>query len=176
MNACHHAPGARLTGLALQVLLLLLLLSTACLAQDGVEPDAAKAHGAPAVSIDEKNPQRALDQQFNLQRPELSGVIIDRTLTMAGRTFYRSFSQAAMRDPIVSGAELTVSERPDPRWGSQLWIAERNQIYFSTQLSPRISEADRYADEAVRVVQEAILRRRIAQSLQPSLDLSDEEL
>ncbi|WFF40297.1 curli production assembly protein CsgE [Salinicola endophyticus] len=171
MNAYRHAPGARLLGL-----LVLLALSTDGLAQDGVESDAAKAPDTPTVNIDEKNPQRALDKQFNLQRPELSGVIIDRTLTMAGRTFYRSFSQAAMRDPIVASAELTVTERPDPRWGSQLWISERNQTYFSTQLSPRISEADRYADDAVRVVQEAILRRRIAQSLQPSLDLSDEEL
>lgn len=107
---------------------------------------------------------------------ELTGIMVDRTITMAGKTFYRAFSQLAMDNLIIGNATLTIQERPDARWGSQLWVMEGNKMYFRTQLSPRISEADRVAGEAVEVVQEALLQQQLTAALTSDKDLGKEEL
>lgn len=114
------------------------------------------------------------------QRPngssELTGVLVDRTITMAGKTFYRAFSQRAMDNRIIGNATITISERPDARWGSQVWIMEGNRMYFRTQLSPRINEADRAAGEAVQIVEKAILRHQLTSAINSDKDLGSEEL
>lgn len=107
---------------------------------------------------------------------ELTGVMVDRTITMAGKTFYQAFSQRAMGNLIIGNATITIQERPDARWGSQIWVMDRNQMYFRTQLSPRISEADRAAGEAVQIVEEALLRQQIASALASDKDLGKEEI
>ena len=107
---------------------------------------------------------------------ELTGVMVDRTITMAGKTFYRAFSQRAMDNLIIGNATITINERPDARWGSQVWVMEGNRMYFRTQLSPRINEADRAAGEAVQTVEEALLRQQLASALTSDKDLGKEEL
>lgn len=107
---------------------------------------------------------------------ELTGIMVDRTITMAGKTFYRAFSQRAMDNLLIGNATLTIQERPDARWGSQVWIMEGNRMYFRTQLSPRISEADLVAGEAVQIVEEALLQHQLASALTSDKDLGREEL
>ncbi|EHJ94259.1 CsgE family curli-type amyloid fiber assembly protein [Vreelandella boliviensis] len=107
---------------------------------------------------------------------ELTGVLVDRTITMAGKTFYRAFSQRALDNLIIGNATITINERPDARWGSQIWVMEGNRMYFRTQLSPRISEAGRAAGEAVQTVEEALLRQQLTSALNSDKDLGKEEL
>ncbi len=135
------------------------------------------------------NEQQAIDSINQLSSPdgpevesvrsassELTGVMVDRTITMAGKTFYRAFSQRAMDNMIIGNATITIQERPDARWGSQIWVMDGNRMYFRTQLSPRISEADRAAGEAVQIVEEALLRHQIASALTSDKDLGREEI
>ena len=107
---------------------------------------------------------------------ELSGVMVDRTSTMAGKTFYRAFSQHAMGNTIIGNAAITIQEQPDARWGSQVWVMDESQIYFRTQLSPRVSEADRAAEEAVQIVEEALLRQQIVSAPNTNKDLGGDTL
>ena len=107
---------------------------------------------------------------------ELTGVMVDRTITMAGKTFYRAFSQRAMDNLIIGNATITIKERPDARWGSQIWVMEGNRMYFRTQLSPRINEADRAAVEAVQTVERALIERQISAAVSSDQDLGKEEL
>lgn len=142
----------------------------------------------PAATLP-ANEQEAIDAINQLSSPdgpevqgttnrgsELTGVMVDRTITMAGKTFYRAFSQQAMDNLIIGNATITINERPDARWGSQIWVMEGNQMYFRTQLSPRINEADRAAGEAVQTVEEALLRQQLASALNSDKDLGTEEL
>jgi len=160
---------------------LLLAWLTASLAMANEPADPADA--LPA------NEQEAIDAINQLSSPdgpevqgttnggsELTGVMVDRTITMAGKTFYRAFSQQAMDNLIIGNATITINERPDARWGSQIWVMEGNQMYFRTQLSPRINEADRAAGEAVQTVEEALLRQQLASALNSDKDLGTEEL
>ena len=107
---------------------------------------------------------------------ELTGIMVDRTITMAGKTFYRAFSQQAMDNVIIGNATITIQERPDARWGSQVWVMEGNRMYFRTQLSPRISEAGRVAGDAVKTVEEALLQQQLSAALTSDKDLGKEEL
>ncbi|MGP9798583.1 CsgE family curli-type amyloid fiber assembly protein [Halomonas sp. 86] len=139
--------------------------------------------------VERLNEQKEIDSINQLSSPdgpeiesvksassELTGVMVDRTITMAGKTFYRAFSQRAMDNLIIGNATITIQERPDARWGSQIWVMDGNRMYFRTQLSPRINEADRAAGEAVQIVEEALLRQQIASALTSDKDLGREEI
>lgn len=139
--------------------------------------------------VERLNEQKEIDSINQLSSPdgpeiesvknassELTGVMVDRTITMAGKTFYRAFSQRAMDNLIIGNATITIQERPDARWGSQIWVMDGNRMYFRTQLSPRINEADRAAGEAVKIVEEALLRQQIASALTSDKDLGREEI
>lgn len=167
-----------------------LLLALACPAlaqqvEDGVSPNLP----APPSDTLPENEQEAVDainrlsgpdgeaiQERNYGSSELTGIMVDRTITMAGKSFYRAFSQRAMDNPLINGATITIQERPDARWGSQLWIMQGNQMFFRTQLSPRIGQADQVAEEAVQIVQEALLQQQLASALSSDIDLGSEEL
>ncbi|MDQ7734513.1 CsgE family curli-type amyloid fiber assembly protein [Halomonas sp. SpR1] len=155
------------------------VMSSSALANEPADP----AEALPA------NEQEAVDAINQLSSPdgpevrgnanggsELTGVMVDRTITMAGKTFYRAFSQRAMDNLIIGNATITINERPDARWGSQIWVMEGNRMYFRTQLSPKINEADRAAGEAVQTVEEALLRQQLASALTSDKDLGKEEL
>lgn len=109
------------------------------------------------------------------QGSELTGVLVDRTLTVIGKNFYRTFSQIAMEHPIIAGATLAIHERPDARWGVQLWITEGPRMYFRTQLSPRLGDAEDIARQAIDIVEKAILEQRLSAAMNPSIDLGKEE-
>lgn len=158
------------------------LTTSIALAEEPIQSD-------DALPANGQNEQEAIDAINKLSSPdgpevlantnggsELTGVLVDRTITMAGKTFYRAFSQLAMDNPLIGNATITVQERPDARWGSQLWIMEGNRMYFRTQLSPRISEADRVAGDAVQIVEEALLQQRLTAALTSDKDLGKEEL
>ncbi|MFG6668141.1 CsgE family curli-type amyloid fiber assembly protein [Halomonas sp. HNIBRBA4712] len=175
-----------------RTLLLLGALTVSLMAHGSEElptqPVSPNQPASPSETLPE-NEQEAVDAINRLSGPdgaeveprgygssELTGVMIDRTITMAGRSFYRAFSQRAMDNPLINSATITIQERPDARWGSQLWITQGNQMYFRTQLSPRITQADEVADEAVQVVQEALLQEQLATALTSDKDLGSEEL
>ncbi|WP_447530469.1 CsgE family curli-type amyloid fiber assembly protein [Vreelandella sp. TE19] len=158
----------------------LLLLGALSLALAGPVSASDSLPGNEQAAVDAINrlsgPDGAEVEPRGYGSSELTGVMVDRTITMAGKTFYRAFSQRAMGNPLINNATLIVQERPDARWGSQLWILQGNQMYFRTQLSPRINQADQAAEEAVQIVQDALLREQLATTLTFDKDLGSEEL
>jgi|GEM_PF-534619 curli production assembly/transport component CsgE len=125
---------------------------------------------------EEQGIEEQFSQQLNLDEPGLNGVLVDRTITMIGKTFYRQFSQLSMESTILSNANLSIHERPSARWGSQVWVSEGNKIIFEATLSPRLSDVDQYAEAAVEQVEQLIIQRKVMDALQQNEDLADEEL
>ena len=159
---------------------LLWCLTSVANAQPNVLVDASSLTRNEQAEVDAINQLSSPDGPEIQGRPngssELTGIMVDRTITMAGKTFYRAFSQQAMDNVIIGNATITIQERPDARWGSQVWIMEGNRMYFRTQLSPRISEADRVAGDAVKTVEEALLQQQLSAALTSDKDLGKEEL
>ncbi|RCV90615.1 CsgE family curli-type amyloid fiber assembly protein [Billgrantia montanilacus] len=167
------------------LLILLILPGYTALGQalpPAAEPSPAPGEEDPQAIIDDEEimeegeAEEELERQFSLAEPGLSGVLIDRTITMIGKTFYRQFSQLSLERPVLSNTTLSVHERPDARWGSQVWIAENNRILFQATLPPRLSEIDQYVQIAADQVEEMIIQRTIMQALDSDPDLADEEI
>ncbi|GAA5176757.1 MULTISPECIES: CsgE family curli-type amyloid fiber assembly protein [Halomonadaceae] len=157
--------------------ILLTLFSMVANAQDAITaPDQSKEAIKDPSGINrlESPDGPKIESSYN-GSSELTGVLVDRTLTVMGQNFYRAFSQIGMARPIIRGATLTIHERPDARWGIQLWITEGSRMYFRTQLSPRLSDANDIARQAIDIVEKAILKRRLSAALNPSIDLGKEE-
>src|SRR5690554_1841453 len=61
----------------------------------------------PGVIVEEDEPiveapgqaEEELSRQFRLDEPGITGIILDRTITMTGRTFSRQFSQQSLDRP-----------------------------------------------------------------------------
>lgn len=152
--------------------LLIIFISSFTLTTSGLANEQEEVEAINQLS----SPDGPEIQERQNRSSELTGVMVDRTVTMAGKTFYRAFSQRAMDNLIIGNATITIQERPDARWGSQIAIVEGNRMYFRAQLSPRISEADRVAGDAVEIVEEALLQQQLASALTSDKDLGKEEL
>ncbi|MGJ7456557.1 CsgE family curli-type amyloid fiber assembly protein [Halomonas sp. MA07-2] len=120
--------------------------------------------------------EEELSRQFSLGEPGISGVIVDRTITMTGKTFFRQFSQLSLDRPVIGNANLAIHERPSARWGSQIWITEGNRIIFEATMPPRLSEIDDYVEIAIEQVENLVIQRTIMQALENDPDLADEEI
>ena len=76
----------------------------------------------------------------------------------------------------MADTNLSIHERPDARWGSQVWITENNTILFDTRLPPRLSDIEAYAEAAIEQVQTRIIQETITRALGNDPDLADDEI
>ncbi|MGC3874123.1 CsgE family curli-type amyloid fiber assembly protein [Halomonas sp. GXIMD04776] len=107
--------------------------------------------------------------------PALTGLLVDRTITMIGKTFFQRFSQLRLDSVILSNTSLAIHERPSARWGSIVWVSEGTRILFEATLPPRLSDVDQYAEAAVGQVEQLVLKSKVSQALQSDGDLADDE-
>ncbi|MDW5375925.1 CsgE family curli-type amyloid fiber assembly protein [Halomonas sp. HP20-15] len=161
--------------LSVVLLVAAMTLTTAAGAQDVTVPDPQRA-----ASAQNDNPEGADGPVLNdAYKPHgaanLSGLLIDRTVTMIGKTFFRQFSQIRLDSLLLSDISLTVHERPSARWGSLIWITEDNRILYQATLPPRLSDVDQYATAAVEQVEQLHLQRKIMQALDNNGDLAGDE-
>ncbi|MHB0775012.1 CsgE family curli-type amyloid fiber assembly protein [Halomonas sp. WWR20] len=107
---------------------------------------------------------------------KLRGILVDRTITLAAKTFFSRFAQMRLYAPGLLDASLTIHERPSARWGSLIWITEGDDILYRTSLSPRLSTIDDDVKQAITAVQEQVVRKRLMDALQPNQDLAGDGL
>lgn len=168
MNSIITLPG--------RLLLSLLVIPGLVVAQPTTTESGQQAEDIDQSALEQGSASEQLSRQFNLDEPGLAGILVDRTITIMGKTFYRDFSQLAMQSALLNRAILTFHERPDARWGSQLWITEDRKVLFRTQLSPRLSASEGLAREAISIVEQRLLEQRLSSRLMPDQDLGKEEL
>lgn len=117
----------------------------------------------------EKESQRVL-------KDPLTGIVINRTITVLGKDFYHYFVTAWRNKDGDNRYTITIYERPSARWGSEIWIDyQRNQM-FHTFLSPARQAARKVSEEAVDIVHRNIIENEIRRALFQSEDLGPEEL
>ncbi|WP_084671155.1 CsgE family curli-type amyloid fiber assembly protein [Modicisalibacter ilicicola] len=133
--------------------------------------------GVPATADDRPEGEDGPSSEALAPAPEpaLTGLLVDRTITMIGKTFFQKFSQLRLDSAILSNASLAIHERPSARWGSIVWVSEGTRILYEATLPPRLSEVDQYAEAAVGQVEQLILRRKVTEALQDNHDLADDE-
>lgn len=106
----------------------------------------------------------------------LRGLIINRTITVLGWDFYKSFSEIWQALYPDSKNTLIVTERPTAKYGSEIWVSYDNQYVFHTFLSPARSRARDESKQAVDIVQKNVTSIDIRRKLFQDADMGPEEM
>jgi len=124
-----------------------------------------------------------LDSDLLQKRPErsvlddpLSGIVVNRTVTVLGNDFYQYFARAWREKDGDHRYSISVHERPSARWGSEIWIQYRQQRVFHMFLSPARQAAKEISEQAAQLVYENVVNSEIQRMLVQSQDLGEEEL
>jgi curli production assembly/transport component CsgE len=109
------------------------------------------------------------------EEAELTGFIVDNTISRSGHEFYRSFSER-LTDISVLDYNLVVRERPSARWGILIWVEHENHTLYRRFLQPNLGDIADSAYQAADFVLEEINRRRIEALFEDTHDLAKDEL
>ena len=128
-------------------------------------------HNAP---LENGGPLENKQPTFN-NFDEVSGLIIDRTITRLGEDFYFFFSQK-LNDKYDNLEEnLMVKERPTALSGSIISVFHSGKLIYRTALSPGRRQAQEKADEAIIAVSSYITRWQIERLFMDTFDLDYDE-
>ncbi|MBA1278862.1 CsgE family curli-type amyloid fiber assembly protein [Stutzerimonas stutzeri] len=106
---------------------------------------------------------------------ELSGLIIDNTISRFGHDFHRYLS-FQLQDAEELENDLVVRERPSARWGSLVWVEYGPRTVYRRFLQPNMTEIEAIAEDAARVILEDISRSKLQNLLQDTFDMDRDEL
>ncbi|MBC8649920.1 curli production assembly protein CsgE [Pseudomonas sp. MTM4] len=122
-------------------------------------------------------PLQAEEQQAAQARSEaeLSGLIIDNTISRFGHDFHRYLS-FQLQDAEELENDLVVRERPSARWGSLVWVEYGPRTVYRRFLQPNMTEIEAIAEDAARVILEDISRSKLQNLLQDTFDMDRDEL
>lgn len=122
-------------------------------------------------------PLQAEEQQSAQARSEaeLSGLIIDNTISRFGHDFHRYLS-FQLQDAEELENDLVVRERPSARWGSLVWVEYGPRTVYRRFLQPNMTEIEAIAEDAARVIIEDINRSKLQNLLQDTFDMDRDEL
>lgn len=117
--------------------------------------------------------QEALDQAD--AEAELSGLIIDNTITRFGHDFHRYLS-FQLQDASELENDLVIRERPSARWGSLVWVEYGQRTVYRRFLQPNVAEIEPIATQAAQLILEEINRSKLQGLLQDTFDMDRDEL
>jgi len=134
------------------------------------------AQAQPPAPVTAPAQQDNIDSgQINNLDP-LRGLIINRTMTVLGWDFYKSFSQIWQALHPDAEVTLTVTERPTAQFGSEIWVRnQRENTLYHTFLSPARSQVTDASKQAVEIVNENVQRLEAERNAFKSADLAPEE-
>ncbi|MFV0282427.1 MAG: curli production assembly/transport protein CsgE [Castellaniella sp.] len=136
---------------------------------------AALAGPVAVAQEPEKEPPQNLDQG-KIDNDPLRGLVINRTMTVLGWDFYKSFAEIWQALYPDAQDTITVIERPTAQFGSEIWISYLGQTVFHTFLSPARSRAREESKNAVAIVHDGIQTINIQRRFVQDADLAPEEM
>jgi curli production assembly/transport component CsgE len=141
---------------------------------------------APAYAND-KNPAATTLSTPALESPDspkrkspftdpLSGVVVNRTVTVLGQDFYQNFTALWRQKDISNKFSISIHERPSARFGSEIWVLFRQKRVFHTFLPPARAATKRVSAQAVEQVYQNIADSEVERIMVKSPDLGPEEM
>ncbi|MCY1180017.1 Curli production assembly/transport component CsgE [compost metagenome] len=106
---------------------------------------------------------------------EMMGFIVDRCITRVCHDFYDAFADRLSNTSRLD-FNLAVFERPDPRWGSLIWVEYEQRTLYRRFLTPNTVALDGIAKEAADQVKNRIAQSKLEVLLQDTTDLEKDEL
>jgi curli production assembly/transport component CsgE len=109
------------------------------------------------------------------EEDEMMGFIVDDCISLVGHNFYNAFTDR-LRATSRLDFNLVVRERPDPRWGSLIWVEYDQRIVYRRFIAPNATETRELAVQAADDVRAAVVQRKLQVQLQDNIDLGKDEL
>lgn len=106
----------------------------------------------------------------------LSGVVVNRTITVLGKDFYQGFTTQWRQKDVDSQYTITIFERPSARFGSEIWVQFRQKRMFHIFLPPARAATKKISAMAVDIVYQNIADSEVERMLVKSPDLGPEEM
>lgn len=131
--------------------------------------------GAPPGRAQDVNGESPEPITRNFEREDVTGTVIDQTITVIGHDFYNYFSDKWRDQGETARYNLAIFERPSARWGNLIWIEyNRSTIYriFSTQ---RRADIRAQSEAAVKIVAERIADMEVRKLLFADPDVGNDE-
>ncbi len=145
--------------------------ATAPAAQPGNE----ESTETPAAARPDRGEEarRAVDRIFD---DPMTGVVVNRTVTIVGKDFYQHFSTRWRQNPEAAKYSISIYERPSARFGSEIWVEYRQQRMFHTFLPPARAATRPISEAAIEIVLRNVTRREVERRTTWNPDMGPEEL
>lgn len=109
------------------------------------------------------------------EEDEMKGFIVDQCVSRIGHDFYNAFADR-LRNTSRLDFNLVVRERPNPRWGSLIWVEFEQRTLYRRFLAPNAVAMEDIATEAADLVKNQIAQQKLSILLQDTTDLEKDEL
>lgn len=129
------------------------------MAAGNMQMEASKVPGGAASALD----------QFD-------GIVIDQTITRAGKDFYQLFSTNWHDQPLSERYTISVREQPSARFGSQVYIMFGNRRIFQGQISPNRHQIKMLSEAAVDIAYKAVTEGEMQRLLFKDPDIGRDEI
>jgi curli production assembly/transport component CsgE len=82
---------------------------------------------------------------------EISGIVIDRTITRFGKDFFFYYTSYWRDIPSTEGITVVVYEQVFPQAGTRLWVEMERETIFQTYFGRRQNDVRKTAEQAVLI-------------------------
>ena len=107
---------------------------------------------------------------------EIGGIILDRTITLMGKTFYKNFVSYWHLNFPNNVAVFSIHERPSARWGSQIWINYRGKKLLKQFVSPRNTNDKELPEQIAKQINKEIVKMQLTEKLMDTFDMEHNEI
>lgn len=115
------------------------------------------------------------DAPLENSEADISGFIIDNTITRAGHDFARHLAEARRLNFADATYDLTVRERPSARWGNLVWVENEGKTVYRQFLQLRAGNVQEVAEGAAAFIHEEVQRVQLRALLADDFDLAKDE-
>ncbi|MCC5878376.1 MAG: curli production assembly/transport protein CsgE [Idiomarina sp.] len=93
-------------------------------------------------------PPRAVSEGGDI---ELSGIVLDRTITRFGKDFFFYYTGYWRDVPDTEGLTVVIHEQVYPQAGTRLWVEMEQETIFQTYFGRRHTDVKKVAEQAVLI-------------------------
>ena len=151
--------------------------ATTANAQNRAMPLPAEAqktdNGSQSISTESQKAETVGSQ--TIQNDAYTGIVANQTITVAGQDFFQYFIAAWRDKDMVEKFEISISERPSARLGSQIWINYGQKRVFQTFLPAARAAIKPISLAAADAVYEGIVQADVQKLLFRDPDLGPDE-
>lgn len=127
-------------------------------------------------AIEEKKLDEARARiEARVMNEDISGLVIDNTVTFIGRDFYHYFSRYWSNQGLMENYNLTVREQPTARYGSRVGVEWNRRIVFQVFLPPTRANIEASAKAAAQSIAQRFKAMEVQRLLFIDPDLAPDE-